>query len=64
MFVCLKTTELESNFLFLSLSCGHTSVMCSLYVCTVTVAQCAGASVECSDSVSWLVFLLFGGSCG
>ena len=63
MFVCLRPQNLNLTFIFIFELRAH---FCNvyLYVCTVTVAQCVGASVECSNSVSWLLFWLIGGSEG
>jgi len=63
MFVCLRPQNLNLTFVFIFELRAHFCNV-SLYVCTVTVAQCVGAAVECSDTVSWLLFLPFGSKCG
>jgi len=55
MFVCLRPQNLNLTFVFTFELRAHFCNVVSLYVCTVTVAQCVGASVECSDSEHQLV---------
>jgi len=64
MFVCLRPQNLNLTFVFTFELRAHFCNVVSLYVCTVTVAQCVRASVECFDSVSCLVFPALWLQCG